>query len=126
MSAGARPPVGTPAEAPPRRRAHGARTMFSVPFASTMNDGDIAYLAKTLNLTTHLHPKLHHSPTSPGVVRLDFDSGLFLVRGANKGEWALEGRTLGDPLPQAVDEWHLSATVAARQLDPTVVLPGKS
>jgi len=100
--------------------------MFSVPFASTMNDGDIAYLAKTLNLTTHLHPKLHHSPTSPGVVRLDFDSGLFLVRGANKGEWALEGRTWGDPLPRAVDEWHLSATVAARQLDPTVVLPGKS
>ena len=91
-----------------------------------MNDGDIAYLAKTLNLTTHLHPKLHHSPTSPGVVRLDFDSGLFLVRGANKGEWALEGRTWGDPLPQAVREWHLSAAVAARQLDPTVALPGKS
>ena len=88
MSAGARPPVGA-AEAPLRRRAHGARTMFSVPFASMLNDGDIAYLAKTLNLTTHLHPKLHPSPTSPGVVRLDFDSGLFLVRRANKenGRW---------------------------------------
>ena len=126
MSAGAPPPVGTPAEAPPRRRAHGARTMFSVSFASPMSDGDVARLARTLNLATHLHPKLHHSPTSPGVVRLDFDSGLFLVRGANKGEWALEGRTWGNPLPQAVHEWHLSAAVAARQLDPTVALPGKS
>jgi DNA-binding transcriptional ArsR family regulator len=70
MSAGAPPPVGTPAEAPPRRRAHGARTMFSVPFASPMSDGDVARLARTLNLVTHLHPKLHNSPTSPGVVRL--------------------------------------------------------
>ena len=91
-----------------------------------MSDRDIARLARTLNLTTHLHPKLHPSPTSPGVVRLDFDSGLFLVRGANKGEWALEGRTWGNPLPQTVREWHLSAAVAARQLDPTVALPGKS
>jgi hypothetical protein len=101
-------------------------TMFSVPLASPMSDGDVARLARTLNLVTHLHPKLHPSPTSPGLVRLDFDSGLFLVRGANKGEWALEGRTWGDPLPQAVREWHLSAAVAARQLDPTVALPGKS
>jgi hypothetical protein len=100
--------------------------MFSVPFSSPMSGGDVARLARTLDLTTHLHPKLHPSPTSPGVVRLDFESGLFLVRGANKGEWALEGRTWGDPLPQAVREWHLSAAVAARQLDPTVALPGKS
>ena len=91
-----------------------------------MNDGDIAHLARTLNLTTHLHPKLHPSPTGPGVVRLDFGSGLFLVGGANKGEWALEGRTWADPLPQTVHEWHLSAAVAARQLDTTVALPGKS
>jgi hypothetical protein len=126
MNTAAPPPIGSAAGAPPRRRAHGARTMFSVPLASPMSDRDIARLARTLNLTTHLHPKLHPSPTSPGVVRLDFDSGLFLVRGANKGEWALEGRTWGDPLPQAVREWHLSAAVAARQLDPTVALPGKS
>ena len=100
--------------------------MFSVPFSSSMSDGDVARLARALDLATHLHPKLHLSPTSPGVLRLDFDSGLFLVRGANKGEWALEGRTWGDPLPQALREWHLSAAVAARQLDPTVALPGKS
>ena len=126
MSAAARRPAGSTAEAPSLRRAHGARALFSVPFASTMDDGDIAHLARTLNLTTHLHPKLHPSPTSPAVERLDFDSGLFLLRGANKGEWSLEGRTWGDPLPQTVHEWHLSAAVAARQLDPTVALPGKS
>jgi hypothetical protein len=100
--------------------------MFSVPFSSPMSDGDAARLARTLNLVTHLHPKLRPSPASPGLVRLDFDSGLFLVRGANKGEWALEGRTCGHPLPQAIHEWHLSAAVAARQLDTTVTLPGKS
>jgi len=100
--------------------------MFSVPFSSPMSDRDVARLARTLNLVTHLHPKLHPSPTSPGVVRLDFDSGLFLVCGANTGEWALEGRTWGGPLPQTVHEWHLSAAVAARQLDTTVALPGKS
>jgi len=91
-----------------------------------MDDKDIAHLVRTLNLETHLHPKLHPSPTSPGVVRLDFDSGLFLVRGANGGEWALEGRTWGDPLPQAVHEWHLSAVVAVRELDPTVSFPPPS
>jgi hypothetical protein len=123
MSTAASPPVGSPAVGPPPRRAHGARTMFSVLFSSTMSDGDIARLARTLNLDTHLHPKLHDSPTSPGVVRLDFESGLFLVRGANEGEWALEGRTWGDPLPQMVHKWHLSAVVAARQLDPTVAFP---
>jgi hypothetical protein len=126
MSTAAPPLLGSAAESPPRRPAHGARTVFSVPFVSTMSDGDIARLARTLNLTTHLRPKLHPSPTSPGVVRLDFDSGLFLVRGANEGGWALEGRTWGDPLPQTVHEWHLSAAVAARQLDTTVALPGKS
>ncbi len=96
--------------------------MFSITFASTMNDEDVAHLVRTLNLETHLHPKLNPSPTSPGAVRLDFDSGLFLVRGANEGEWALEGRTWGDPLPLAVHRWHLGAVLAARQLDPTVAL----
>lgn len=91
-----------------------------------MSDADVARLARTLNLATHLHPKLHPSPTSPGVVRLDFESGLFLVRGANEEEWALEGRTWGDPLPRTVHEWHLSAVVAACQLDPTVTFPSQT
>ncbi len=116
------PPIKSSGEAPPPRRAHRPRIMFSVPFSSTMSDADVARLARTLNLVAHLHPKLHPSPTSPGVVRLDFDSGLFLVRGASHGEWALEGRTWGDPFPLTVHEWHLSAVVAARQLDPTVTL----
>jgi len=94
--------------------------MFSVPFSSTMSDGDVARLARTLNLDMHLHPKLHDSPASPGVVRLDFDSGLFLLRGAEEGRWVLEGRTWGDPLPRTIREWHLSAAAAAHGLDPTV------
>ena len=97
--------------------------MFSVPFSSTMSDEHVARLARTLNLATHLHPKLRDSPTSPGVVRLEFDSGLFLVRRANEDEWALEGRTWGEPLEQTVHEWHLGAFLAAHQLDPTVAPP---
>ena len=97
--------------------------MFSVPFSSTLSDQLVARLARTLNLATHLHPKLRDSPASPGVVRLDFDSGLFLMRGANEDEWVLEGRTWGDPPEQTVHEWHLGALVAAHQLDPTVAPP---
>jgi hypothetical protein len=97
--------------------------MFSVPFSSTMSDEHVARLARTLNLATHLHPKLRDSPASPGVVRLDFDSGLFLMRGANEDEWVLEGRTWGDPPEQTVHKWHLGAFVAAHELDPTVAPP---
>jgi hypothetical protein len=60
-----------------------------------MSDLDIARLARVLDLDTHLHPKLHNSPASPGVRRLDFDSGLFLLRGPEDGSWLLEGRAWG-------------------------------
>jgi hypothetical protein len=113
-----RPPAPGPA---PRPR--GATTLFAVPFASAMSDQDAALLSRTLDLTTHLHPKLHPSPTSPGVVRLDFDSGLFLQRGSTEGRWALEGRTWGHPAPSTVHDWHLRAAAAAHRLDPTVTLP---
>jgi hypothetical protein len=96
--------------------------MFSVPFSSKMSDADIARLTRTLDLVTHLHPKLHNSPVRPGVLRLDFESGLFLMRGANEVEWALQGRTWGDPPPRIVHGWHLRALAAAHQLDPTVTL----
>jgi len=101
----------------------GATTLFAVSFASAMSDADIAVLASTLGLVTHMYPKLHDSPTSPGVVRLDFDSGLFLTRGPYERQWVLEGRTWGHPSPSIVHEWHLSAAAAAHQLDPTVAVP---
>jgi hypothetical protein len=78
-----------------------------------MSDVDIARLARVLNLDTHLHPKLHNSPARPGVMRLDFDSGLFLLRGPENGSWLLEGRTWGDPPRELVHEWHLRAAAAA-------------
>jgi hypothetical protein len=46
-----------------------------------MSDEDLARLAYTLDLVTHMHPKMHPEPTSPGVVPLDHYSGLFLDRG---------------------------------------------
>ena len=101
----------------------GATTLFAVSFASAMSDADIAVLTRTLDLVTHMHPKLHDSPTSPGVVRLDFYSGLFLKRGPHEGHWVLEGRTWGHPSPSIVHDWHLSAAAAAHQLDPTVAVP---
>ena len=100
--------------------------LFSVAFTSPMRDSDLDRLARTLNLATHMHPKLHVSPASPGVARLDFDSGLFLVRGAEDGRWVLEGRTWGHPPPQFIRQWHLSAAAAARQLDSTVALPARA
>lgn len=104
-------------------RARGARTLFTVAFTSAMSDQDAASLSRTLDMATHLHPKLHDSPASPGVVRLDFDSGLFLQRGPAAGRWVLEGRTWGHPPASTVREWHLRAAAAARRLDPAVTVP---
>ena len=88
-----------------------------------MSGADTALLARTLDLVTHMYPKLHDNPTSPGVVRLDFCSGLFLKRGQYEGRWILEGRSWGHPSPSIVHEWHLNAAAAAHQLDPTVAVP---
>lgn len=106
-----------------RRPMRGGRVLFRVPFLSAMDDADAAYLARTLDLVTHLNPKLHHSPTSPGVVRLDFDSGLFLDHGAHDGVWVLQARTWGHPSAATIRQWQLRATAAAHHLDPTVPPP---
>lgn len=118
-------PRRTVRPADPAPRPRGARTLFTVPFASAMSDQDAAYLSRALDLMTHLHPKLYNSPASPSVMRLDFDSGLFLRRGPTAGRWLLEGRTWGHPAPSTVREWHLRAATAAHQLDPTVTLPSR-
>jgi len=123
-----RPPVRNahPADVPARTRAahgRGGIALFQVPFASAMSDPELALLARTLDLVTHMYPKMSPDPNSPGVVRLDHYSGLFLERGDGEGQWVLEARTWGHPAPQSVHEWHLLAAGAARQLDPTVPLP---
>jgi hypothetical protein len=109
-------PISTP-------QVRGATTLFQIPFASAMSDADIALLARTLDLATHMHPKLHNSPTSQGVARLDFDSGLFLKRGPAEQRWVLEGRTWGHPSTGIVHDWHLLAAAAAHRLDPNVIFP---
>lgn len=97
--------------------------MFQVPFRSAMGDADLAVLRRVLDLSTHMYPKMRPDPNSPGVARLDHFSGLFLERGADEGQWRLEGRTWGRPAPETVHEWHVLAAQAARQLDPDVTLP---
>ena len=99
--------------------------MFAVPFQTAMSDADIHRLNSVLGMDTHLHPKLRGSPASPGVSRLDFFSGLFLVRGDGPQDWRLEGRTWGAPAPESVQGWHLVAADAARLLDPTVPVPSR-
>jgi hypothetical protein len=101
------------------------RVMFVVPFQTAMSDADTHRLNSVLGMDTHLHPKLRASPASPGVSRLDFFSGLFLVRGDGPQDWRLEGRTWGGPAPQSVHGWHLVAADAARLLDPTVPVPSR-
>ena len=105
----------------PHRR--GGQVMFQVPFRSAMSDADLTVLARVLDLSTHMYPKMRPDPNSPGVARLDHFSGLFFERGADEGRWMLEGRTWGKPAPQTVHEWHLLAAQAARLLDPGVTLP---
>ncbi len=115
-------PTGLPAitSGPPARSA---LTLFEVPFATAMSDGDLALLARTLDLTTRVQPKMRPPHKRLGLARLDQYSGLFLNRGATEGQWTLEARSWGRPAAQSVHEWHVLAAGAARQLDPTVTLP---
>lgn len=131
---GGEPPAGSsegppsPLQPPPVVAAATARryrAMFVVPFRAAMSDADIHRLNSVLGMDTHLHPKLRESPASPGVSRLDFFSGLFLVRGDGPPDWRLEGRTWGAPAPESVHGWHLVAADAARLLDPTVPVPSR-
>jgi hypothetical protein len=122
------PPARTrlPGPAPKRPSAphgRGGTSLFQVSFASVMSDPEIALLARALDLTTHMYPKMRPSPNSPGVARLDYYSGLFLDRGVGDGQWVLDARTWGHPAPGSVHEWHLLAAGAARLLDPTVTFP---
>lgn len=118
--------VATERQAPraeARTPAHRYRQLFAVPFRSPMGDGDSNRLARALGMAMSFRPKTQPTPTSPGMVRLDFFSGLFLVRGPTDGEWQLEGRTWGTPAGETVHGWHLQAAAAARQLDPSVPVP---
>jgi hypothetical protein len=105
------------------RPARGATTLFEVPFACAMSELELALLERALDLSIRMHAKMHPRPDSPGLVRLDHYSGLFLERGAAEGQWMLQARTWGHPAPQSVHGWHVVAAGAAHQLDPTVTLP---
>jgi hypothetical protein len=125
-----RPPTAdaSPAQAPAAgRQSHGrgGTVLFEVPFTSAMSDSDLAVLARLLDLSTHMYPKMRPDPNSPGVARLDHFSGVFLERGADDGQWVLEARTWGQPAPQSAHEWHVLVAQAARQLDPRVALPDR-
>lgn len=104
----------------------GGRVLFVVPFASAMDDSDLAVLGRTLDLYRHIHTQMRPDPNSPGVARLDRFSGIFLERGEDDGRWVLEGRTWGAPSPRSVHAWHVLAAEAASQLDPDVEIPERS
>jgi hypothetical protein len=99
------------------------RTLFSVPFETPMSDVDLHRLSAPLGLDCDVHSKLHPGVLAPAVRRLDFESGLFLMRGAGEDEWRLEGRTWGTPAPESVHLWHLWAADGARLLDAAVPIP---
>jgi hypothetical protein len=96
-------------------------TLFEVPFASAMQDGDLALLARRLDLSTHT--PLLPSHDSLGFARLDHSSGLFLERGGAEGHWTLRARTWNHPASQSIHDWHVLAASAANELDSTVLLP---
>jgi len=99
------------------------QTLFSVAFHTAKGDADLVRMSRVLNMTLHLYPKLPVVADMPGVSRLDFFSGLFLVHGDAHDEWRLEGRTWGVPAAETVHRWHLNAADAAHLVDPTVRLP---
>jgi hypothetical protein len=105
---------------PPQR---GPRTLFEIPFHSSMDDGEAARLHKALDLVTYLSPKPGVAGATPGVVPLDLWSGLFLERGREDRGWLLVARTWGNPPADLVHEWQVQAALAARELDPAVKLP---
>ena len=98
------------------------QVLFRVPFRSTMRNEDTRYL-RSAGLTLNLHAKHAAVRPPPGAARLDFDSGLFLVRGEADEEWALEGRTWGGPPPELVGRWERETVFVASQVDPEVPLP---
>lgn len=101
-------------------------TCFAVQFHSAMSDADIAHLAAELNMSTCFHPKLRPAVAPLGFVRLDFYSGLFLLRGKRENEWTLECRTWDRAAPDIIHEWQLLAAAAARLLDPSVPVPSRA
>jgi hypothetical protein len=115
-------PPGAEALAPDREASAG-RTLFEIPFSSHMTDHDSALLARLLDMTTRLHPKMAPRHDSPGLARLDHYSGLFLKRGEIEGDWTLEARTWGQPTAQSAHDWQVLAAGAAHRLDPNVILP---
>jgi hypothetical protein len=127
----ARPPRDEepPPPASPSPVRQSGEMLFEVPFASVMSDDDLALLAGRLALSTRVQPTIRsgHVPArrhdTPGFVRLDHYSGLFLQRGAAEGNWLLQARTWGHPAALSVHEWHVLAAGAARELDPAVSVP---
>lgn len=108
---------------PPSPDTSSARVLFRVPFDSAMSDADADRLRGALDMALCLHPK-HPAVRPPlGVARLDFHSGLFLVHGESEHEWALEGRTCGEPADEVARGWELEAILAAGRLDPGVPFP---
>ena len=115
-------PSGAEALAPDREASAG-RTLFEIPFSSHMTNHDSDLLARLLDMTTRMHPKMATLDGSPGLARLDHYSGLFLTRGEAEGHWTLQARTWGRPSAQSVHDWHVLAAIAAHRLDAEVILP---
>ena len=119
------PPL--PASPSPVRQS--GEVLFEVPFASAMSDDELALLAGRLALSTRVQPTIRSGHDAarrcdtPGFVRLDHYSGLFLKRGVAEGNWLLQARTWGHPAALSVHEWHVLAAGAARELDPAVTVP---
>ncbi len=102
----------------PHRR--GGTVIFEILLTTAMTDAHLELLRRRLDMTTHIEQKLHPDPGSPGVVRLDHFSGLFLEHGAGDDEWVLQARTWGAPPASTIQEWRVRAAQAARALDPRV------
>ncbi|MGH2966363.1 MAG: hypothetical protein ACRDMH_13435 [Solirubrobacterales bacterium] len=90
---------------------------FAITFRAEMNGAEVARLSSELGMTFHGHPKLDLPFFAFG--RLDFDSGLYLLR--DQGDrWRLECRTYGRPSETAIEGWELHATWVVDLIDPGI------
>lgn len=107
-------------------QARGPTVLFSIAFKSPMADADLAHLRGALDLVTYSSRKPGVRAAQPGVVPLDFWSGLFLESGEGQDEWLLEARTWSNPPDPLVHEWRVRAAIAAKGLDPDVSIPPRA
>jgi hypothetical protein len=97
--------------------------LFAIPFHAAPDALLGAVLGSQLDMTMSYEPKMGVAPQALGFARLDYSSGLILVKGQDEGDWTIECRSYRPPAPERVHEWEVRTAVALQRIDPSVKMP---